>query len=62
MKSSRYHSIIFVVCAIASAVFLYLGKTDTSTFFFILTIYNEIKAQIYRIEEELKSEEDANPI
>ena len=58
MKSSKYHSILFVVCAIASAVFLYLGKTDTSTFFFVLTMYNEVKSQIYGIEEELNDKQD----
>lgn len=58
MKSSKYHSILFVVCAITSAVFLYLGKTDTSTFFFVLTMYNEVKSQIYGIEEELNDKQD----
>jgi hypothetical protein len=61
MKSSSYHLILSIVCAIASAVFLYLGTTDTSTFCFILTVYNGLKSDIYEIEEKLKSEEDANP-
>jgi hypothetical protein len=60
MKASNYHLILSIICAIASAVFLYLGKTDTSTFCFILTVYNGLKSDIYEIEEELKKEEDEN--
>ena len=53
MKASSYHLILCIVCAIASAVFLYLGTTDTSVFCFILTVYNGLKSDIYEIEEKL---------
>ena len=60
MKASSYHLILSIVCAIASAVFLSLGKGDSSTFCFILTVYNGLKSDIYEIEEKLNREEDEN--
>lgn len=60
MKASKYHFLLCIICAIASAVFLYLGTTDTSVFCFILTVYNGLKSDIYEIEENLNKEADEN--
>jgi hypothetical protein len=58
MKNSSYHSLLSFVCAIGTVVFLYFGQMFSVWFLFALTLYNELKAHLYRIEEELKKEED----
>ena len=60
MKASDYHLILSIVCAIASAVCVALVNSDASIFFFILTVYNGLKSDIYEIEEKLIREEDEN--
>lgn len=58
MKASDYHLILSIVCAIASAICVFSVNSDSSIFFFILTVYNGLKSDIYEIEEKLNREED----